>query len=199
MKRLATGFGMLAMAAASSSAMAGATFFDNEGDLLANTQSGYYQENFDSFSAGPQGASLDFGPENGFSYTISAANDLYSGDGVMSTNTADDPLEIDFTGDNVTAVGGNFYGTDISFVPIAGDVTVELADGTSETMSTSSADAYFGFITDAPIDSMTISASGDGNVWPTMDNFTVGQAVPAPGALALLGLAGVAGRRRRRQ
>lgn len=73
-----------------------------------------------------------------------------------------------------------------------------VAFGSSITMSTSS----FGVTSDpsfnvADIRSIRLQTGGTGNVNYTMTNFSY-SAVPAPGALALLGVAGLAGGRRRR-
>lgn len=188
---------------ACSSAMSGVVY-DDLNDFLDNTQSGYYHEDFSDVGGGGQGPSMDFGPVNGFSYTISAQGDgteeLFTDPGLMSTNSAGDQLVVEFTGDPVTAVGGNFFGSDIAFSPIASNMTVELNDGTVAEYESNSADAFAGFTTSAPIDSITIDAEAidAANAWPTISNLYVGQQIPAPGAVALLGLAGLVGGRRRR-
>jgi MYXO-CTERM domain-containing protein len=100
----------------------------------------------------------------------------------------------------VRGVSGNIYGTDINFNVVPSIVQLSLQDGTSYIAFIDSATAYAGFYsTGAAITSITISAQplpgGTAAVYPTFDNLSV--AVPAPGVLALIGLAGLAGRRRR--
>ena len=99
----------------------------------------------------------------------------------------------------VTAVGGNFWGTDINFNTIPADMSVELSDGTVHNYSTSSPTGFAGFVSDMTITSVIVGVSaGGGNVWATLDNLYVGGAIPTPGALGLFGVAGLAAARRRR-
>jgi MYXO-CTERM domain-containing protein len=79
-------------------------------------------------------------------------------------------------------------------------VQVTLNDGSSFIGYATAASDFIGFYsTDAAISSLTITKLGNtpGGIFPTVDNlyFAV---VPAPGALALLGVAGIVGRRSRR-
>lgn len=148
----------------------------------------------DGFYASPFSSSV--GPVN---WNALATGGLYVQGGQFSTNVAT-ALTFNF-GPDVRGVGGNFYGTDISFNVVPSIVTISLADGTSYVGFVDSSATYTGFYsTGAAITSLTISAtpsSGGAAVYPTADNvqFAV---VPTPGALALLGLAGLAGSRRRR-
>ena len=99
------------------------------------------------------------------------------------------------------AVGGNIFGTDINNLSIANaKIKVTLADGTAYVGYSSSAADFVGFVSDgAAISSMSILATKPGvNVWVSADNLYFGvTAVPAPGAIGLLGLAGFVSRRRR--
>ena len=75
-------------------------------------------------------------------------------------------------------------------------MVIELSDGTVYEFDPVDGEDFRGFVSDAPLASIWIEApDAFGNAWPTMDHFFVG--VPAPGALALLGLAGLARNRRR--
>ena len=87
--------------------MAGAvTTFYTEAAFQADINPGYYLEDFDSVTAGSLPGSLSYGPVNGFSYTVSpSVNTLYTF-GAVSTNDSTASLVINFTGSDVTTVGG---------------------------------------------------------------------------------------------
>jgi len=113
---------------------------------------------------------------SGGSVVASMAGGSYGGlvEGTFSyvTNTA-------------TSVFGTIYGQlDLA----AGDYTVAMQDSWGDGWSWGS---YVGYL---------IIGSGSGTVTASSGSFTftVGGAIPAPGALALLGLAGIAGTRRRK-
>jgi hypothetical protein len=98
-------------------------------------------------------------------------------------------------------VGGNFFGVDAEFANAAVFFSVLLSDGTSYEGEASSPASFTGFrsTTAATIASLTINvenAVGAAAVYPSVDNLYFG--VPAPGAVALLGVAGLVGSRRRR-
>lgn len=190
---------MMIVAGAVMATPAMADVFTSSAAFLAAIEPGYYYNNFTGV---PTGAvpSLSYS-SGGFSYTISTGggiSGLYNGTGFVSTDNASDVLQIDFTSGNVSAVGGNFWATDINFNAIAATVAINLSDGTSVSFNATSANDFRGFTSNVTITSMTIDAiDGAAFAWTTMDNLYVG-AVPAPGALAVLGLGGlVAGRRRR--
>jgi hypothetical protein len=155
-----------------------ATIYYNLADFLSVIQGDYYFDDFSWLGWGTIGGDLtyQFGPVNGYSYTASAANGLYSIPGAMSTNSAEDPLTLTFDGLPVTAVAGDFYGTDFDGNPMPTVVTVALDDGT--TVELSYPTIFVGFTTAVPMVSLTISC-GDG-LWPTYDNFYVGQLIIVP-------------------
>jgi hypothetical protein len=159
-----------------------------------------YLENFnnitDGFYASPYSSST--GPVN---WTATAANGIFVQGGQFSTNA---PEALSFTfGPNVRGIGGNFYGTDASFNAVPSIVTISLADGTSYVGFANSTASYTGFYsTGAAITSLTIAATSvpaGTVVFPTADNMQFAVPVPAPGALALVGAAGLAGGARRRR
>ncbi len=141
------------------------------------------------------------GSAGGTQWTVSAPGDLYAGSGYMSTNVAEATLTFNLS-PSVQGVAGNFFATDISFNVLPAIIGVQLADGSAYVGYAASAADFVGFYsTGAAISSISISVAGNlpaGTHFATVDNlyFAV---VPAPGAVALLGLAGlVSGARKRR-
>jgi MYXO-CTERM domain-containing protein len=193
----------LAVLSAAGFATAGtSTVYTDLASFMAQVAPGSYSENFATVPTGAV-ASLNFGPVNGFAYTVGAtglgSNQLFNDPGIVSTDSALDSLLITFTGAAVTAVGGNFWASDVSFFPTGTDIVINLSDGTNVSYTSTGPTDFRGFVSDVAITSMTIDApEGVGNAWATMDNLVVGTAIPAPGAAAVLGLAGLAGIRRRR-
>jgi len=157
-----------------------------------------YTETFngiaDGFYASPYSGTT--GPVN---WTASATGGIFVQSGLFSTNNPE-TLTFNF-GTGVNGVAGNFFATDINFNVVPAFVYLTLNDGTSYFGYIDSQTAYTGFFsTDALITGLQIQASQPGGaVYPTVDNmqFATNDVVPAPGVLALLGLAGLAGRRRR--
>lgn len=176
------------------------TIYTDEASFLAATQPGVYLEGFTSVVQGPSDA-LDFGPVNGFSFTVDSETPgmLFNGGGFISTNNSNEALIVTFTGNDVTAVGGNFWSTDQFFEAFGADVLITLSDGTSHTFFASGPSDFRGFTSDTAITSISIEAQSDFDaVWSTLDNLRVGAAIPAPSGLAaLLAPAALLARRRR--
>ena len=139
------------------------------------------------------------GSVGGINWSATATGGLFCDSGYFSTNN---PVTATFTfAPGVMAVGANIFGTDSNFNIVAARITVTLADGSSYIASTSVPTDFVGFISNgAAISSLTMNAVGTGNVYVTADNmyFGVVGVVPAPGAAALIGLAGLVASRRRR-
>jgi hypothetical protein len=129
-------------------------------------------------------------------WTASASGGLFVDDGYLS---ASNPVPLTFTfNPGVRAVAGNIFGTDINSNVVTCVVAVTLSNGvTYEGISSSPTDFVGFYSTSADIASMTIATTplATGDVFATIDNLYL--AVPAPGAAALIGLAGLATRRRR--
>jgi hypothetical protein len=154
-------------------------------------------ENFSSYSGAY--ASPMSGSTGAVNWTATATGGLLVNGGALTTANST-PMTLSFSGAAVQGIAGNIYGTDINFNVVPSIVQLSLQDGTSYIGFIDSATAFVGFYsTGAAITSITISAQplpgGTNNVYATFDNMTF--AIPAPGAIALLGLAGLAGRRRR--
>ena len=166
------------------------------GDMTIETED---FESYNGFYASPLTGSLA-----GVNWAANAAGGIFVGavgsSQALSTNNPE-PMTISFDTGVVQGIAGNLFGTDINFNVVPSIVQIALADGTSYIAFVDSATAFVGFYsTGASINSVTISAQplpgGTNDVYPTFDNMKLA-AIPAPGAIALLGLAGLVARRRR--
>ncbi|MFM9181366.1 MAG: hypothetical protein ACKOV8_09015, partial [Phycisphaerales bacterium] len=118
----------------------------------------------------------------------------YADAGLMSTANPTTPITFTFN-QGVQGVGGRFFATDVNFNVQPTFLRVTLSDGSGFVGSINSATAFTGFYsTGALITSISIAV--DSGEFPTADTLSI--VVPAPGAVALLGAAGLVGRRRRR-
>lgn len=206
--------GTAAIAAAAVGASASTTVFASESAFVAQLDGPFFFDDFAGIQVGPVDNPLVLSG-NGFVIEARGLDSPIEGDGfdgglfndpgLLSLNQANDVLRLDFVSGNVTAVGGNFFASDINFAPIPLLVTFELNDGTFETISTDGPE-FRGYVNLNGISSLIIDApdvlDGAGNVitpnWPAVDDLWVGRAIPSPGAVGLLGLAGLAAARRRR-
>ena len=152
-----------------------------------------------------------------YGYTATAETSTFFGAGTsanpwLSTNTATDSITFNgFTG-APGAIGGNFFGSDISGSFLLGDITLTATDSTGSTtftLTNAQTTSFVGFVSanSAPILSLVVRSvqPGSGFLWPTVDNLTLAQkaigAVPEPETYALmlagLALVGAAARRRK--
>ncbi len=175
------------------------TSFDGDyNTLVASIGCTSYTETFGATPTGflPSGYSSSTGPVN---WSATATGGLYVQAGLFSTNNAGQALTFNFSapGLSVQAVGGNFFATDAIFNVLPAVVVVLLDDGTSYVNLMTLESSFVGFIsTGAAISSITLSLPLASDLYPTVDRMVFG-VVPAPGAIALLGLAGLVGLRRR--
>ena len=150
-------------------------------------------EGFDSYSGFAPSFS---GNLLGVAWDATSAGGMYAQGGVMSTNNPG-TMYFDFAG-GVTGVGGQFFATDVSFNFVPSMIMVGLADGSGFIGLVSSTSQWQGFWSNGPaITSISIQVMGSGTLYPSADSISVA-VIPAPGALALLGAAGLVGGRRRR-
>ncbi|MFM8641515.1 MAG: hypothetical protein ACKOEP_01585 [Phycisphaerales bacterium] len=192
----------LPVAAASALALSGAASAGiisfNDASLFAlfatNNGKSVATETFSSYSgfyASPLSGNFVDAP--GYSWTATATNGLYADAGLMSTNLVG-PVTFTFN-QGVHGVGGQFFATDINFNVQPTFLEITLSDGSGFRGSINSATAFTGFYSTGALIT-SISFSVDSGEFPTADTLSI--VVPAPGAVALLGAAGLVGRRRRR-
>lgn len=135
----------------------------------------------------------------GYTYNATATDDLYTGtvngSTVLSTNTEDTALTLNFTAGAPTAVGGYFFNTDFGFNVLNRVITVTANPGASaQSVVTGSATNFFGWLDDSgtPFTSLVIvPGAGSPDAFATVDDLVLGQAAPAaqvPGPLPVLGL-----------
>lgn len=181
------------------------TNYFSEAAFLAAIQPNFYLEDYSSYTYGSPlngtQTSQAYGPTNGYAYTVTNANGLWSNLSALSTNSAHTANVVTFDPNYnpVTAIGGNFTATDINGNIIPGTVTITDANGATWTLTGQTGSSFFGFTSTVPIVSAAFNCPNlnDGvNRWVQMDHFYVGQIIPEPASLLLIGLAGLMLRRR---
>jgi len=197
--RLATLAAIAAFAAAESSSAAITIFnskplYDDQTALLSQSL-----ENFDAYSGSYTSPLV--GVAGDVTWSASSASGFQVDGGKMSTSMPGS-MTITFSGVDVFGVYGNFFGTDANGNLAPGLVFVTLADGTGSLLFVNDPTTFFGFYSnDVAITSISVSAttfpSGVPVLRASVDNLGFSYVIPAPGAMALLGLAGIVGRRRR--
>jgi hypothetical protein len=186
-------FCVAALLCASAAANATITVYTSESAFnAAVTNAG--TDNLDDLALGPL-ADTVLRPAGAYQYTASAPGGLWGagvpGDTWLSTDLRGDAITFSrFTG-NVSAFGGNFFGSDVggAYVP-NGTLTLTASDGftLSYTLNDATQSSFLGFVSDTPLGTVTLAASPDVDYWPTANNVVL--AVPEPTTYAML-LAGL--------
>jgi MYXO-CTERM domain-containing protein len=138
----------------------------------------------------------------GISWTATASGGISALSGLVSASTGTATLEFAVS-PGVNGIAGNLFGRDSSWAAVPAIIMVTLSDSTTYIGYANGPSDFIGFYsTGATISSLsvTVSSTGSGTAYATADNlyFATVSTAPAPGALALLGVAGLASRRRRR-
>jgi hypothetical protein len=178
------------------------TTFNNEATFLTGILPGYYLEEFSEYNFYANIGNLqNYTGGSGFSYSVSSDGGLYAvpGEalGAISTLYNTDILSINFTGAPVTAVGGQFFLTNLQGYNTDGQVTVTFSDNTFATVTMSNLTRpFFGysvFSSELPITSLSlvsIRPDGQDTYYPTIDHLyvgAVGTQAPLPPSGLLLG------------
>jgi hypothetical protein len=169
------------------------------GNLVTSTSSGNGYHSWADWTA--------TSPAPGTQLTLSAAG---TSGAFMTANDNQSSIKITFTnntGNAQTGVmgAGVAFSFDSSGVPATGDITVSFANGLSSSLTqVNLSSGFVGVWNENPISgnwykiaSITISVSGSNPGVLSVGSVYVGL-VPAPGAVALVGVAGLVGSRRRR-
>jgi hypothetical protein len=149
-----------------------------------------------------------------YTYTGAVTTTSFFGAGTtanpwLSTNTATDTMTFNTFLGGVQAVGGDFFGSDITGAFLAGDITITATDASgtvTQTIVGATTTSFLGFVSNGAMSSLTVTSvqPASGFLWPTLDNLTLAKAVvavPEPETYAMmlagLGLVGFFARRRR--
>lgn len=162
----------------------------------------YYLEDFSNLSYGDIAGDPTWAAPggNGYGWTASATNGVWSNDSAMSTNVAGDALVITFTGLPVTAFGGLLNNTDIDGFAQGGTITLTMSNGDNMTVNDGS---FLGWVGSTAVSSASLTAQDsptNTNNWPQLDHSYTGSmasSVPEPASMAVLGLGAIALLRRR--
>lgn len=203
---------LAALMAATGAAQAELTVYNSQASFLAAvTNPGV--DGFDGLSittSTPSPLTRNAGP---YAYTASVTTTSFFGAGTtanpwLSTNTATDSVTFSgFTG-GVSAIGGLFFGSNISGLFAAGSVTLTATDSLGATMTQTitgaTTSSFLGFTSTGTITSLVLTSvqPASGFLWPTADNLTLAVAtVPEAQTYALmlagLGVLSLVARRRR--
>lgn len=184
-----------------------ASTFTNQAAFVSNLYPGYSLSTFNALAAFSTPATPMAVASGTFNVTATTTAqaffiDTASGNNFLSTATATDgfsrPITLSFSGSPVNAVGGNFFVVSAFGQLVAEPVKLTFSDGFETTLSSPINTTFFGYISDVPLTSLTVSPLAT-HRFVGIDNLHVGGSpIPSSGAGVLALFAGVVASRRRR-
>lgn len=185
--------------ACSSAAFAGVTAFNSEAAFASAANAAgldLLSQGFGSYSGTYSDVS---GSINGVAWAAQASTTLSAVSGVLSAGDNGGSITINFSGTATTAIGGDFFSLSTNGSRISAVAQITLTDGQTF-INTIGGGQFRGYLSSgAAIRSISLTPYTNFASRPSVERLIVGTAaVPAPGAIALLGLAGAFGSRRRR-
>jgi hypothetical protein len=200
MKRLIAPLLALALAGIGSTAQAALVVYTNQANFLA-TVSAPGVDNYSGFNISGITNSPIVRTAGAYSYTANAADGFFGAGTTanpwLSTTRATDAILFNgFTG-GVSAIGGNFFDSNVSGNFASGNITLVATDSTgfvSQTITNATTASFLGFVSTTALQSLSVaSVQGTQFFWPTVDNLVLATAksstnVPEPASMALLGL-----------
>lgn len=193
------GFGTLLLALGVCSGHSTVIVFTNRAAFLDALTPGYFADDFQSVVPGTNLASLE---RSGQGFTVTHTSPGFSVYGTTGgeigafTNTGG--MLATMNPGTISAVGANFFLTDVNDLFASGKLTISLIQsGLTTNLDITPLDkttgSFLGFISDVPVISLSVSAGSAGK-FTTYDNFIVG--IPEPQWLLWLGFAAWSIRRR---
>lgn len=172
----------------SASAISAAQFYSSEDydDFSTATSAASHLETFASVSEGPVSSPYSTAGTDGFEWDLTSGSLYALGSGVMSTDFHTDSFLFTFTGRDVFAFGGNFWGSDAFGVPLLANILFQASTGDSIISSASSSSNFIGIITTEPLEWVSVSATSPSNFNTWVTGTQVVTAIPEPGTTALL-------------
>ncbi len=185
---------------AASNASASIIFFDDAGaytETVAAYDLSSYTQTFESYT----GAAASFsGGAGNYAWTATSPNGVFGQSNIIRTLAASDTLTFNFASNNVYSVGGLFHYVNETGGFQSGVMKIRLSNGDEFVRTVDAATTFTGFLSeDFSISSLQLSrlSTVTGSTFAAAETMTIGY-VPAPGAAALVALAGMISSRRRR-
>ena len=197
----------VALFSLSAASHAGLTLYTTQSSFLSAT-SAQGLDTYTGFSVTGATPSPIVRNAGAYGYTATASTTTFFGAGTsanpwLSTNTATDSITFSGFTNGAQAIGGNFFGSDISGLFSAGSIILTATDSSgssSWTIFDATVLSFVGFTSTETLVGLSVSAiqPAGGFLWPTVDNLLLAKladdgtvTVPEPGSISLL-LAGVA-------